>query len=1485
MRGFCVFLQKCKNIKKRWKILLIPLAIIFFTLTALYLAIQTRPVQNFASRKLTSYLSAQSGTNIHVGGVDIALFKRIILKDVWMEDQHADTLAYARRISATIDSLRFGKKILTLSRLSFDDISVNIERDSSGVFNFAFLAGKSMEEPTGPLPWRLGCNRFILRNSGLRYSAWRQEPAEIRIQEIRMRIDNFRFTADSLQFHLFSMSMNDGKGFYLNELSAFVKYTGDDLFINQLHLETLNSEIRDSELSIRNQALPGSEEKQTELDIILNQSVISLADLSLLIPEIEGMDQELEVSGRITGNIQNLRARNMEIKTGRNTRLLADFSMSYIPGFSEPFLFAELKQSQTDFRDISQIRLPASAGSPFLKFPNELIQAGIITYQGNFTGFPSDFVAYGTLNSRMGRIKTDISLVPDAGSQLLYRGRLETASFNIGRLLQNPALGQISLNGMVNGTYNKGSERIDGKFDGRISRWLLNNYNYQDITLNGQLSNRKFDGNIVIDDPSLQASFSGALDLNEEIPVFDFILHLQEADLVALKLDSANAVSRLKLDMTANFSGNNMDNLDGLIQIFDGNYTNQNNSLNFNDLIISAHLDEFNSRISIQSDYADLLVSGKYNFKSIPESFRMVLANYLPAVGRTIPDSRLDNQFTLSLEVKDLDEITAVFVPGLNITTPFSMEGEISTLEGTIRIAGEIPDITWNDFRFRNIDIYIQPETDRLTSRFRFGEFSYREEITLHNLALLTDAGQDNLNSRLVWNNLDNTTYSGDIEANILFRRPPGKTRPVLDVGLLPSRVIIADSVWTLHPAKVVIDSTSMDIQNFVFGSGEHMLTVNGKISEDKNDQLSVRLREIDLSNLDIYLQDTTGLRGVVNGSLGLFDFYSTRMFYSDIEIKGLEFRSQAIGDVSILNKWDRESSLIDGKVVVSNNNREQLTGTGYYDPYSGNLQFLVDMDHFSLGFLNTLITEGLTNFHGDGSGKVLVSGAPGKLIMNGAIMAENAGLTIDYTQVSYRLNDSIRFSSDSIIFRRIEVRDVHNNRGLFNGSIRHDNFSNMDYNLALTTNQILALNTTSRNSSTFYGRAMARGTLRITGKGQFIRLSGEASTLTGTNITIVLGDDEEVARYDFVRFVTRDTVAIVRPAVAGQQDTGGTEIDLTITITPEARAQMIYNTQITDVIRAQGEGVLRFRMDQNYNINLSGNFNVTQGEYLFTLQNVINKRFVIEPGGSMVWSGDPYNAIIDLSAVYRLKASLRELMGTNRAVDYTQRIPVECKILLTDQLISPAINFDIVFPTAEDRLRDEVQQYFATQEDLNKQMLSLLVLGQFYTPEFMRGTYEASNPNLIGNTASDLFSNQLSNWLSQINRDVDIGVNYRPGNQLTNDEIELALSTQIFNDRVIINGNIGNNANPNSVNNSELVGDFDIIVKLTPNGKLQLKAYNRANNNLIYETAPYTQGIGISYKEEYNTFEELWRKFLAIFRRDRNRVEESTTVNTGSQT
>ncbi|HYQ56364.1 MAG TPA: translocation/assembly module TamB domain-containing protein, partial [Draconibacterium sp.] len=314
---------------------------------------------------------------------------------------------------------------------------------------------------------------------------------------------------------------------------------------------------------------------------------------------------------------------------------------------------------------------------------------------------------------------------------------------------------------------------------------------------------------------------------------------------------------------------------------------------------------------------------------------------------------------------------------------------------------------------------------------------------------------------------------------------------------------------------------------------------------------------------------------------------------------------------------------------------------------------------------------------------------------------------------------------------------------------------------------------------------------------------------------------------------------------------------------------QLIYNSQIGDVIRAQGEGILLFEMDDEGNMSLSGNYNPTRGDYLFTLQSLMNKRFSIEPGGSIIWSGDPYNAVVDLQATYRLRASLYDLIVDNSLeLSQTNRVQVECVINLQDELINPTIGFEVNFPNVEERVRDELSQFFNTDEEINKQIVFLIGLGKFYTPDYLRGTYQAQNTNMLGTTASEVFSNQLSNWLSQINDDWDVGINYRPGNQVTQDEIELALSTQIFNDRITLNGNIGNNTNQYGINNnsSQIVGDFEMNVKLVRSGKILFKAYNRSNNNLIYETAPYTQGIGLSFKEEFNSIDELVKKFSSIF-------------------
>jgi hypothetical protein len=319
--------------------------------------------------------------------------------------------------------------------------------------------------------------------------------------------------------------------------------------------------------------------------------------------------------------------------------------------------------------------------------------------------------------------------------------------------------------------------------------------------------------------------------------------------------------------------------------------------------------------------------------------------------------------------------------------------------------------------------------------------------------------------------------------------------------------------------------------------------------------------------------------------------------------------------------------------------------------------------------------------------------------------------------------------------------------------------------------------------------------------------------------------------------------------------------LDLNIIATPDARIQMLFNSSIGDAINGQGSGNLRFIYDKESDFYIYGSYVIEKGDYMFVLQNVINRKFKIEQGGTVTWDGDIYEAIVDINAVYSLKTSVAELLPYSNQPETSRRIPVECKINLSKKLFNPIVKFDISFPTADERTKDELQQYFSTQDDINRQMLSLMLMGQFFTPEYLRGRqeFQSGTGNLVGATTSDILSNTLSNWLSQISNDFDIGFKYRPGDQVNTNQMEVALSTQVFNNRVTINGNIGNNSRLQYNTANPVVGEVEVYVKLNKSGKLQLKAYNRANDDLIYDTSLYKQGIGLTFKEEFDTLSDLF--------------------------
>jgi hypothetical protein len=417
-----------------------------------------------------------------------------------------------------------------------------------------------------------------------------------------------------------------------------------------------------------------------------------------------------------------------------------------------------------------------------------------------------------------------------------------------------------------------------------------------------------------------------------------------------------------------------------------------------------------------------------------------------------------------------------------------------------------------------------------------------------------------------------------------------------------------------------------------------------------------------------------------------------------------------------------------------------------------------------------------------------------------------------------------------------------------------------MKFDLAIRPYKLQCLNTDASMNSLFYGKAYVSGLVKITGDVYNINMDINAKTEKNTHLFIPISSESEISDNDFVRFTNKKIQ--LNKDDNYKVDLSGITLNMGLDVTPDADVQIIFDNKIGDIIKAKGNGNLKLEITTLGDFNMYGDYAIDQGDYLFTLKNVINKHFTIQKGSSLKWNGSPYDAYADITAIYQVKTSLYNLNPADAdSAENKKRIDVDCLLSMKDKIFNPTITFDIDLPNSSENKKNLVKSYTSTEEEMNRQIFSLLILNSFTKPDDKNivGTVSTG----LGSTSTELLSNQLSNWLSQISKKFDIGVNYRPGTQLTSEELEVALSTQLFDDRLSIDGNVGySGAQSGTGKTSNIVGDVNVEYKIPPTGRFVLKGYNKSNTvDLLNTNAPYTQGLGIFYRREFDSFGELLKR------------------------
>ncbi len=1474
-----------KNIKKSFKYFIIVIGVIILLPGILYPLLQISEVQTYLVNRISSHISEGINSSITVGRIKYRFFNKLVINDILIKDQYNDTLLYTKEITAGIRRFDLKRNTFMLGRVTLIKPVVELITDSTGMMNLTRYLEmlKNPEDTTKKRAVRFNVEqidisegRFLLINHSSAPGKSMVDFANLNLSDIHTTIEDFKIKNDTTSFSLNSLGFRETSGFSVQRMNSSVLIAKKNIMLSSLFISTDSSTLNIHRYAMKADS-SGSFSKfatDVKIDAVIDKSIVSTADLQYFLPFAAGINESFRVSGKILGTVSELRGRNISLTYSNSTSLECDFDLSGLPRIDNTFIYIGVSSLKTNANDIDRF---TTKGKNALVLPAIAFKLGNISFDGSFTGFTTDFVTYGEISTSQGTIRTDISLRPDKSKKYKIKGQLTGREINLGELTGKSELfGNVSFNTSVDG-YAYSLKKFSANLTGKIDSIELKKYKYRNITLNGVFSEKTWDGSINISDNNIKMDLLGTFDFRNKLPEFDFTLNLAKANLYNLHFNKSDSTARASMLLTANFTGNSIDNIDGEIKLLNSSFVKYGNILELYDFSVKTYKDNNLPVLSLHTDFVDAEIKGYYNFAAFGTLFKSTLAELMPSgfrPPRPGKDSK-KNDFIFNVNFKNTDKINSFFRTGILMSEKSFVKGAISQ-DSLIRIEGKAGSLNIRNNIFRDLSLDVNSSGSEMSVDLRSSSLALLKQSELKDLFLTLRTKPDNFVFTVDWDDKNENSDKGNFIARGKVEKStvkPGNS--ILTVQIDSTDIYSRNNLWQISSSSIKVDSSAIHINKFYIRNQDHYYLVSGSVSENPSDTLNLEFNGIDISPLNYLGNQKTNndpdklnydFKGLINGKILLTNVYKDLLLETNLNVEGFSLLGTELGTMSVTSQLDIAKKVVNIKASNNLDGIRMIDINGYYDPSTKKANLSASANKLTISFLNPLLRVFASGISGTASGNVNLSIAQNNIVLTGAVMAENATLKIDYLQTKYKMNDSVRFDKKGIAFNNLKASDEKGNIISVSGRVNHKNFKDFAADLTINANNCLVLNTKPKDNDLFYGTAYATGVTTIKSGNNTLSFDISAKTDKNTKFYMPLTSKLSVSDYSFVSFVDSKTLKEGNSSdynrIKLDEEKTGFDLDFDLEVTPDAEAQLIFDSKVGDVMKGHGSGNLNITYNPKGEFGITGDYIVDDGDYLFTLGNILNKSFSVENGGKIMFNGDINKAEIDIKAIYKLKASLYPILQDE---NYKDRVPVECQLNLSGNLWNPVVVFNIYLPTADEKTRTYVRNAISTDEEVSRQFLYLLVMNSFYADPSSGVASASGSPSgtsAMAVTTFEMLSNQLSNWLSQISKDFDIGVVYRPGSgnkDINPQEVQVALSTQILNDKVVINGNFDVPLTGSSADNTnQITGDFDAEVKLT--NKLNFKVFNRYNNPYTGKGVDYTQGIGIFFKQDFDKFSDLFK-------------------------
>ncbi len=1450
----------------------------------------------------TAYIEKHFNVKARIKSVDIKPFNNILLNEVLINDLDQDTLIYAKSIKVSLLWFNNDENVLTFKRINLVNADINFNIDSLGYLNLESLINKlsppdTISSPPSSKPFAIEINNISIENSRFRLASYKPAKQEkginfedMDLRQLNIDAKDFGLHRDTISMVINNLSLVDKSGFNVEKFRAEFSLCNKHINFDKLRIKSHGSNLQLPYLHLSFESMKSMSRFVTDVTVDANieNSLLNTQTLGHIAPELSDYGIEVVLNGKVKGTISDLRAKNLLITSGAQTRILTNFHITGLPKISKTLMIVDFKELSTSRADIEQFKI-VKTNKPIVSLPSELDELKKITYKGNFTGFINNFVAFGSISSAIGKLSLDLSIKPDTTQNTEFSGNVSTTNLELGRLLKTTSLGRISLNAVVKGTSDKNAH-LQAFTDATISSLEANSYDYTNIKINGNLTNTTYIGSVALDDPNCKLNFLGRVDFTDSIPVFDFSAFVPKIDLVKTNLNPTDSISQASFLLTAKFSGNNLDNSKGEIKVVNSWYKNQNGEFKLSDITLNADNNKDSKLISFQSEFMEGELRSKYNYAKIAENLNKLLWRFIPALKPNLDDEEKVtkkvekpeiNDYIVKLRLKKTKKITDVLAPTLRIAENTSVFGIFNPDLNTLTLKVKIPELVLGTKVFKDILVDGQAKDSLFEATISTPTLNLGNSA-IRNISLSTTIEKNKIDLGFGWDNKQTLVNKGIIRATADFNPSTLGNGSVAFIDFKKSEFIINDSTWTVTPSSIKIDTANITINQFKLSNQQQSLFVTGSISKVPTDSVQIILDNLDISNINFYLKSIGyELGGRINGFARVNDIYNSPTLFADIGINKFVVNKRAIGEVKFNSEWFSNEKRLQLDLKNTKNDTTTFEAFGNLFAETGKIDFKVNIERILLEHFSPILEGVASNLKGKLNGKLAITGTTNKPLVNGDLNINGGTITIDFMKAPYTITDKVTLKNSDILFRNFKILDSQNNLALVNGEVKTGYFGNFNLNLNISPTNFQCINTKEKDNELFYGTVYASGLVSITGKPDDINMNIAVRTESNTTLFLPLSNSSEVSKNNFITFTSKNSDEIfIEETLPAIVESSGTNMNLNfdLHVTPEAEVQIIIDKKLGDIIKARGSGNLKMEVNPNTDLfKIFGDYNIEKGDYLFTLQGVINKKFKIDAGSTLSWDGNPTDATMNIKAIYMVRTPLKDLLYDYTG-KYDNRVPVNCQIDLTQKLMAPGIKFNIDVPNIDNESKQLVESSLNTDDKINMQFLSLLVIGSFIPPnkEIVQQNSSSATQSSsgltsgIGNSLGELLSNQLSNWVSQLSKSFDIGFNYRPGtsDNLNSDQYELAVSTQLLDDRVSINGNMNYG---NRSNSSAIAGDFNIDIKLNKSGKLRFKAFARSNDEIITTTSQqtYTTGAGIVYREDFNNFKDLRYRIKNTFKQD----------------